>query len=138
MRIFANPNYNFIKWRWHALIASVIIIWAGVATMFVHHPQMGIEFTGGTQLVIQFDTPTDEQHVRAAVDKVSHDAVVQKYGRPDQNKISVKLPSVPGQAQGDQALDADAKRVYDALTAAHLTFVPKGGSKNVIGAVVGE
>jgi preprotein translocase subunit SecF len=136
MRIFANPNYNFLKWRWHALIASVIIIWAGVASIYLHHGlQMGIEFTGGTQLVIQFDKPTDEQHVRAALDPISHDIVVQRYGRPEENKISVRLQDVPGQTD---ALEADATRVYSALAAAHLGVVQSGSSKSVVGPVVGE
>jgi preprotein translocase subunit SecF len=135
MRIFANPNYNFLKWRWHALIASVIIIWAGVASIYFHHGlQMGIEFTGGTELVIHFDTATDEQHVRAAIDPISRDAVVQKHGSPEQHEISVRLQDVPGQTD---ALDADAARVQAALTAAHLgTFKIIG--KNVVGPVVGE
>jgi len=135
MRIFANPNYNFLKWRWHALIASVVIIWAGVASIYFHHGlQMGIEFTGGTELIIHFDTPTDEQHVRAAIDPISHDAVVQKHGSPEENEISVRLQDVPGQTD---SLDADALRVQAALTAARLgTFKIIG--TNVVGPVVGE
>jgi len=135
MRIFANPNYNFIKWRWHALIVSVVIIWAGVASIYFRHGlQMGIEFTGGTELVIKFDTPTDEQHVRAAIDPISHDAVVQKHGTADQNQISVRLQDVPGQTD---SLDKDAARVQDALDAAHLGGFKIIG-KNVVGPVVGE
>ena len=30
MRIFDNPNINFIKWRWHALVLSLVIRWAGL------------------------------------------------------------------------------------------------------------
>ena len=26
MKIFENPNYNFIKYRWHAVIVSLIIL----------------------------------------------------------------------------------------------------------------
>jgi len=136
LRIFPNPNYNFLKWRWHALIASIVIIWAGVASIYLQHGmRMGIEFTGGTQLVIKFETPTDEQHVRAALDPVAHDAIVQKYDRPELNEISVRLPNVPGQTE---SLDADAKRVDDALAAAHLDVVPNAGSKSIVGPVVGE
>ena len=45
MRIFTHANYNFIKWRWHALIFSIVIIWAGVGTIFLRGGiPMGIEF----------------------------------------------------------------------------------------------
>ena len=32
MQIFKNPNFNFIKWRWHALALSSIVIVAGLAS----------------------------------------------------------------------------------------------------------
>ena len=30
MHIFTNPNYNFLRWRWHAVALSWVIILAGV------------------------------------------------------------------------------------------------------------
>ena len=32
MRILRSPNVNFIRWRWHAIVLSVVVIAAGVAT----------------------------------------------------------------------------------------------------------
>ena len=26
MQIFDNANYNFIQWRWHAIIASALVV----------------------------------------------------------------------------------------------------------------
>ena len=33
MQIFHNPNFNFVKYRWHALILSWVIIIAGLAAI---------------------------------------------------------------------------------------------------------
>ena len=33
MHIFNHPNYNFLRWRWHALAVSWIIILAGIAVI---------------------------------------------------------------------------------------------------------
>ena len=33
MKIFDNANNNFIRWRWHALIASAVVIVAGAVTI---------------------------------------------------------------------------------------------------------
>ena len=30
MQIFSNANYNFIRWRWHALALSMLVVVAGV------------------------------------------------------------------------------------------------------------
>ena len=31
MALFENANYDFIKWRWHAIALSAIVIIAGFA-----------------------------------------------------------------------------------------------------------
>src|SRR5262245_53878098 len=120
MRIFANPNYNFIKWRWHALIISIVIIWAGVGSIYFRGGlPMGIDFTGGTALVIEFDQSTSEGPVRTAIDKISKDAVVQKVDAPEKKHIFVRLPGSQAQEQG-ASLEEDARRVEVALREANL------------------
>jgi preprotein translocase subunit SecF len=120
MRIFANANYNFIKWRWHALILSVTLIWAGVATIFLKGGvPLGIEFKGGTAIVLRFDHPVGEDAVRHAIDPVSREAVVQQYGNPSQNEVVVRLPMMAGEEQGT-ALEEGAQKVNQALRAANI------------------
>jgi preprotein translocase subunit SecF len=129
MRIFANPNYNFIKWRWHALIASIVVIWIGVATIFLRGGMpMGIDFTGGTALVLQFDQPTQDDAVRKALDPVSHEAIVQSYGQPGKNEIFVRVPMAPG-AEAD--LNAEKQKILSALTAANIGHFTPGQSTSV-------
>ena len=33
MQIFKNPNFDFVRWRWHAIALSWLVILAGVAVM---------------------------------------------------------------------------------------------------------
>jgi preprotein translocase subunit SecF len=132
MRIFANPNYDFIKWRWHALIVSVIVIWAGVAAVvYGHRLTLGIEFTGGTVIEAKFPQPVDEGRVRAAVDPISKEAIVQ---RLEGNKVMIRLPGRAGQELG-AGLEADALRVEAALKAAGLGDPQM--SKEIVGPVIG-
>ena len=35
MQIFKNPNYDFVRWRWHALALSWLVILAGVVLTVV-------------------------------------------------------------------------------------------------------
>ena len=35
MHIFDNPNFNFIRWRWHALIVSLVVIGAVILAAVV-------------------------------------------------------------------------------------------------------
>src|SRR5580765_3873946 len=111
MRIFANPNYDFIRWRWHALAASAVLTIIGIYVAFFHHGlPLGVEFTGGTVVTADFVQPVDEGRVRAAVEPISKDAVVQKAGDPGQNRVMIRLPLMQGEQLG-ASLEADAVRV---------------------------
>jgi preprotein translocase subunit SecF len=137
MRIFANANYNFIRWRWHALIVSLVLIWAGVATIYLRGGvPLGIEFTGGTAVVLKFQQPVGEDAIRKAVDPLSKDTVVQQYGRPEDRSIVVRLPMMAGREQGS-ALEDDAKRVEEAVRAANVGPFDVI-SKDIIGPVMGK
>jgi len=136
MRIFANPNYNFIKWRWHALILSLAIIWTGVAMMYLRGGlPLGIDFSGGTAVVVQFAQPTSEDVVRKALDPVSADKVVQKFGAAAQNQIMIRLPMMKGQEEGTN-LEAGVNQVTEALRAANVGSFDVI-SKDLVGPAVG-
>lgn len=137
MQIFHNANYNFIKWRWHALVISLVIVWGGLGWMFTHGGMpMGVDFTGGTVIIAEFSQPTSEDAVRAALDSISKDKVVQKYGNePGRNRIMIRLPLMQG-AESGASLEGDAKKVEAALRGAQLPF--SGSSKSIVGPQVGK
>jgi preprotein translocase subunit SecF len=137
MRIFANANYNFIRWRWHALIVSLVLIWTGVATIYLKGGvPLGIEFTGGTAVVLKFNQQVGEDPIRKAVDAISKDTVVQQFGRPEDHSIVVRLPMMAGREQG-AALEEDARKVEEAVRAANLGSFEVIG-KDIIGPVMGK
>ncbi len=35
MHIFKNPNYDFLRWRWHAIALSWVVIIAGIVMIYV-------------------------------------------------------------------------------------------------------
>src|SRR5207248_233551 len=109
------------------LVVSLVLIWTGVGTIYFKGGiPLGIEFTGGTAVLLQFKQPVAEDGIRKAVTQVSKDAVVQQYGDPKDHEILVRLPIMKGQEQGT-ALEADAKRVEDAVRGANV------GAFDVIG-----
>ena len=44
MALFQNANYNFIKWRWHALLFSAVVIIAGIVRDLSRWEWLGIVF----------------------------------------------------------------------------------------------
>jgi preprotein translocase SecF subunit len=118
MRILSNPNFNFIKWRWHAIVLSVAVIGAGIATIVARGGlPLGVDFEGGTLMVLEFPQPTSEQVVRDALGAVGGDTVVQQFG-DNPRQIMVRVPGV-GQELGS-GLEAQATRIRETLTAANV------------------
>ena len=123
MRILTNPNFNFIRWRWHAIGLSLAIIVAGFVTIWQRGGlPLGIDFSGGTAIVIKFDQPTGEDAVRSAIAPLGLESVVQRYGAPAENRILVRLPIMEGVEQGTN-LEEGARRIEEALKAAGI-WVP--------------
>jgi len=69
MHIFTNPNYDFLRWRWHALVLSWVIILAGVFVIYRKGIPKSVEFAGGTVVIEAFDQAVSVQQVRTALDR---------------------------------------------------------------------
>jgi preprotein translocase subunit SecF len=120
MRIFSNPNYNFVKWRWHAIVLSLAIIGAGIFTIVSRGGlPLGVDFTGGTVLILKFEKPTTEEAVRTALSPLSGEAVVQRFGAADSNEMMARLPLINATEQGNN-LEQDSARAESVLKAANI------------------
>jgi preprotein translocase subunit SecF len=135
--IFENANYNFVKWRWHAIALSWLLVLAGIGVAVARGGMpMGIDFTGGTAVVVKFDKPTQEDTVRAALDPISTDKIVQRYGPATDNSMLIRMPIVAGMEEGSN-LDVQVRAVTDALNKANIGQ-PTIISTDVVGPVVGK
>ena len=135
MALFENANYDFIKWRWHAIIFSAVIILAGLAYGIAKGVPLGIDFSGGTILVVKFEQPVSDDQVRQAlVSAIAGEQVIQSYGDAASNQKLIRVPQ-PLSEEGN-ALDANAKAVIDGLTKANLGKF-EVVSQELVGPVVG-
>ena len=136
MAIFTNPNYDFIKWRWHALAASTLLVVAGIVFMVARGGMpLGIDFTGGTIVVAKFSQAVETDRVRVALDGVPGEKVIQSYGDPADNAALIRLPQL---AQEDgTSLEKDALAVVGALKAAGLPAF-EILSQEIVGPVIGR
>jgi preprotein translocase subunit SecF len=136
MQIFTKPNYNFIRWRWHAIALSVLVIAAGVAFMWSKGGMpLGIDFKGGTIIILKFEQPVGEDRVRTALDRMPGEKVVQKYGAAAANEVLVRLPQ-GSQSEEEALLDRDVKTATEALQQAGLGKFEVIGTE-VVGPVIG-
>lgn len=132
MKIFTNPDYNFVRWRWHAIALSLIVILAGAFTIASRGLQLGVDFEGGTIVLIEFDQAPDLARVRQAI---GGDAVVQNYGPAANREVMVRVRRTGAEQGGDLSQEADA--VVSKLGNAALGNFKVLGTE-IVGPVVGE
>jgi preprotein translocase subunit SecF len=136
MQIFTKPNYDFIRWRWHAIALSIVVIASGVAFMWSKGGMpLGIDFKGGTIIILKFSQAVSEDRVRAALDSMPGEKVVQKYGAASANEVLVRLPQSV-KSEDEALLDRDVKTATDALRAANIGAFEVIGTE-VVGPVIG-
>ena len=114
MRIFTNPNYNFIRWRWHAIALSLVVIAAGLVYIAQRGLPLGVDFSGGTHVVVQFEQEVDADRVRAALDSIPGEKAVQRFGDAAERQWLIKLPQIEGVEQG-ASLEQGSRQIVQAL-----------------------
>jgi preprotein translocase subunit SecF len=135
MQIFTNANFDFLRWRWRAIALSVVVVLAGAGLMVSRGGlPLGVDFSGGTVVVLKFDRPVPEDAVRAAVASIPGDKVVQQYGEASANEVLVRLPQA-GAEQGF-SLEEGAKQVLALVQKANLGKF-EVVSTEVVGPVIG-
>jgi preprotein translocase subunit SecF len=139
MHIFHNTHYNFLRWRWHAVALSWIVILAGAAVIATRGIPEGIEFAGGTSVIAQFDKTPSIDAVRTALNQNfpggGENAVVQSYGDPALRQVMVRVPTV-GAEQG-ASLSAQAQAVEASLRKSNLGDFKVVGTE-IVGPAVGQ
>ncbi len=139
MHLFKDTNYDFLRWRWHAVALSWVVILAGVGVIMTKGIPRGIEFAGGTSVVAQFDQAPSVDRVREALNQHypggGQNAIVQTYGDPSLRQVMVRVPEV-GQEQGG-SLTAVAQAVEDALQKGNFGRFAVVGTE-IVGPAVGQ
>ncbi|MGZ8828888.1 MAG: protein translocase subunit SecF [Thermoanaerobaculia bacterium] len=97
MQIFVNPNYNFVRWRLLWIAVSVLFIIAGAGIYFTRGIEMGIDFSGGANIILKFR----ESVPLAALRSDLPDATIQQYGKAEERSVLIRLPQL--HREGDYA-----------------------------------
>jgi preprotein translocase subunit SecF len=138
MQIFTNTHYDFVRWRWHAIAVSLLLIAAGIATVATRGLPMGVDFEGGTIVIVRFEQMPQIQEVRAALSAGmvrGGEAVVQQYGPAENRDVMIRVRSTGEEIDGQLSAEADA--VIAALQAGDLGPFRVEGTE-IVGPVIGE
>ena len=132
MEILKNPNFDFLGKTRYFIAASLLIILAGIGYIAKYGLHYGVEFSGGTQLILKFQSTPQVDRIRDAVGKEAPGAVIQTYGDSSKNQVLIRLA---GELQGE--VENAGRPVLDALKASYSENPVIESSSEVVGPIVG-
>ncbi|HLP18599.1 MAG TPA: protein translocase subunit SecF [Bacteroidota bacterium] len=108
MRLFKQTNIDFMGKRNIWYVISLITLLIGIAGFFVRGMQFGIDFLGGTELLLRFEQPPAINEVRASMDKAGFTgSEIKSFGNP--NDILIRVAE---QSEGAKV----AEKIRESLT----------------------
>jgi len=120
VELFRDANVDWLGKKWYFLGFSLIFSVAGVLSMlFWHGLPLGVDFKGGTQIRVQFESAPNEDHIRQALDRagVKDYTGPSRISDPSGNSANMEVISLPEATATDTAHDLGRKEVEEALTA---------------------
>jgi preprotein translocase subunit SecF len=68
MELFKQTNFDFLRWKWHFIGASLVLSVAGLVSLAINGgPKLGIEFKGGMEMTVRFASAPNVEKVRSAL-----------------------------------------------------------------------
>ena len=135
MEILKNPHYDFLGKSKIFVPLSILLTLGSLAYMTFHGIRYGVEFQGGTQVIVRFTNPPQTDRIRSVVDKTARGAVIQTYDDPKKNQVVIRLPG--GEQEGAE-LSVQAQGVLAGLARDYAENPVKEFSTEIVGPTVGQ
>ncbi len=94
MRLFKNTHIDFLGVKWICIGISIALSVIGLVSLLLKGgPRLGIDFTGGAQIVYAFSQKPDENQIRSIVEAagVKVDSV-QRFDKAEKNEVLLRIP----------------------------------------------
>lgn len=102
MRIVKDTSIDFMKYRQFWVSVSIALVLVGIYVVFIGgHLNMGIDFSGGTQITAKFDREPDLVELRQVLERAGIPSpVVQRFGEEGDHEVLIKTPVDPDHEEG--------------------------------------
>ena len=102
LQLLHSPNFDFMGKRWLLLPVSIALVLVAVAVLVIHGLNLGIEFTGGTEMQVRYADTPDIPAIRATLNDIGMKSqVVTTIGDPKENEVYIRLGMSEEEAADD-------------------------------------
>jgi len=113
VELFQQPKINWIGKKLWFISLSIILFALGAGSYFVQGLNLGIDFTGGTIILIKFQNAPDWNGIRSALEsEVNATPIIQSYGPAASNSVQVRMQTPLGTGED---YENDKARLVNAL-----------------------
>jgi len=94
VRLFKNTQIDFLGIKWWMIGLSLVLAFLGTISLVLKGgPRLGIDFTGGAQLLYAFKDRPDENQIRKIVEaaNVKLDSA-QRFDKAEKNEVLLRIP----------------------------------------------
>ncbi len=132
MELIKKPTHiDFMGNFRPALMFSVLMILAGVVSVFMHGGlKFGIDFAGGTLVQLKFESPPAIESIRSGLKEIGlGDSTIQEFGSPDTILIRVEQSEGKLEEMGARIKESlEQNKGFDGITVERVEMVgPKVG-----------
>ncbi len=126
----------FMRYRMHCVVLSALLVLGSVIAIAVNGFKFALDFTGGTQVLLQYQQAPDLEQIRQTLEQAGFpDNEVVSLG--SDTNIQVRIQNADGSEETEQAAGETAARVAAVLADSSPNQVTLAGS-SFIGAQVGD
>jgi preprotein translocase subunit SecF len=119
MRLFANANYDFLGHRRIAFLVSAAFVIPGLLLLLIRGVNYSVEFTGGTLIQVETQSPVNVGAVREALAaRGILGAEIQTFGSDRELAIRARNPAAGTDADDTQATGASVRQALDGVLGA--------------------
>jgi len=115
MELFKSTNFDFLRWKWPFIGASLVLSVAGIVSILLHGGlRYGIDFKGGAVMTVKFAYPPPIDKIRSAMaQKIKGDVSVQNFTDP----ASVNQVAIGTELEEERLLNVNRQAMADVLNA---------------------
>ncbi len=94
MEFFRNTSFDFMRLRRVCLGLSTVVVVAALGFIFSRQLNLGIDFAGGTQMIVQFAESPDVQELRGLLEDAGiENASIQSFGAEEDSSVILRTPT---------------------------------------------
>ena len=116
MEFFKDTHFRFMRYRrFFAVVSGAVALASIVGVFAIGHLNVGIDFTGGTQVIVRFqEAPTSDELRDVLEERGIEDAQIQRFGTEESDEMMIRAPLASQTEEGGRA-----REIIDALDAVY-------------------